>query len=106
MNGNRTHLLDHRKDPGLVLVVAVRTHAKVDLLLERVLLVRRGQLEDAAFKNKALASCLWTVNVSFPTCPAEQGGPGSKFLFGNVRRLIGRRTMYDAYLRVRCRLRT
>lgn len=43
----RTYLLDHRKDPGLAIIVPVCTHSEVDLLGEGIRFVGCGQLEDA-----------------------------------------------------------
>lgn len=45
---NETDLFDHRQDPRLVIVIAIRADTQVDLLLKRILLVRGSKLEDAA----------------------------------------------------------
>lgn len=55
MNGDGTDLLHHGQNPRLVVVVAVRTNAEIDLVLERVLLVCRGQFEDAECEHNTSA---------------------------------------------------
>lgn len=41
------YLLHDRKDPGLVIVVAVGSNTEIDLLVKSISLVRSSQLEDA-----------------------------------------------------------
>jgi hypothetical protein len=46
-SGNRAHLFNNGEYPRLVVVVAVGTHAEIDLLWEGICLVGSGELENA-----------------------------------------------------------
>ena len=73
-----TRLFNNGKNPGLVVIITIGTHSKVNLVFKSIFLVRRSQLKDA-LKNRQLLG-IRVFGGTYHTCLEERAERPAKVL--------------------------